>query len=196
MPSSGIVSTPTAQMSAPGVKLEQSRNEALEKIMFAKPLLSHVSCSFNVAMWAKDVIMAWDGLVKVGKEEGLTAFFEAAKLLGKEFKNDLKPVAILPRGGFASASSWGIIFPVDVLKSRMQTASSTNPLSLRCAFRAVYSEFGIHGFYRGWSAAVLRAFPANGSLFLGVEMIHRVLRWFDASHTTSKQAGLVSCPLD
>ncbi|GMF13865.1 unnamed protein product [Phytophthora lilii] len=103
-------------------------------------------------------------------------------VLGKESKNDLNPVAILASGGLAGATSWGIMFPVDVLKSRMQTASSSGPLSLRGAFRAVYSEFGIHGFYRGWSAAVLRAFPANGSLFLGVEMTHRVFRWFDARH--------------
>ncbi|CAI5702124.1 hypothetical protein KXD40_000495 [Peronospora effusa] len=151
----------------------------------------------------------WDCLVKVGKEEGLKGLFRGysalllrdvpfsffffgsyqaftstvAKVLGKESKNDLNPLAILASGGLAGASSWGIMFPADVLKSRMQTASSTEPLSLRGAFRAVYSEFGIHGFYRGWSAAVLRAFPANGSLFLGVEMTHRILRWFDARYT-------------
>ncbi|EEY53269.1 Mitochondrial Carrier (MC) Family [Phytophthora infestans T30-4] len=150
----------------------------------------------------------WDCLMKVGKEEGITGLFRgysalllrdvpfsffffgsyqaftsgSAKLLGNESKNDLNPAAILASGGLAGATSWGIMFPVDVLKSRMQTASSTGPLSLRGAFRAVYSEFGIHGFYRGWSAAVLRAFPANGSLFLGVEMTHRVFRWLDARH--------------
>lgn len=104
------------------------------------------------------------------------------KLLGKETKNDLHPVAVLASGGLAGATSWGIMFPVDVLKSRMQTASSPSPLSLRQAFRAVNAELGLHGFYRGWSAAVLRAFPANGSLFLGVEMTHRFFEWKDARH--------------
>ncbi|CAI5739246.1 unnamed protein product [Peronospora destructor] len=134
----------------------------------------------------------WDCLVKVGKEEDIKGLFRGysalllrdvpfsffffgsyqaftstvTKMLGKESKNDLNVLAILASGGLAGAFSWGIMFPADVLKSRMQTASSTDPLSLRGAFRAVYSEFGIHGFYRGWSAAVLRAFPANGSLFL------------------------------
>ncbi|KAE8901661.1 hypothetical protein PF005_g19428 [Phytophthora fragariae] len=153
----------------------------------------------------------WDCLKQVGKEEGIRGLFRgysalllrdvpfsffffgsyqaitsgAVKALGKESKNDLNPVTILASGGLAGATSWGIMFPVDVLKSRMQTASSTGPLSLRGAFRAVYSEFGIHGFYRGWSAAVLRAFPANGSLFLGVEMTHRMFRWFDARFTAA-----------
>uniref|UniRef100_M4BGI1 Mitochondrial carrier protein n=1 Tax=Hyaloperonospora arabidopsidis (strain Emoy2) TaxID=559515 RepID=M4BGI1_HYAAE len=148
----------------------------------------------------------WDCLVKVGKVEGMRGLFRgysalllrdvpfsfiffgsyqaftsgAVQLLGTESKNDLNPIAILASGGLAGASSWSVMFPVDVLKSRMQTASSTHLLSLRSAFRAIYSEFGIHGFYRGWSAAVLRSFPANGSLFLGVEMTHRLFRWSDA----------------
>lgn len=147
--------------------------------------------------------------MKVGKAEGIRGLFRgysslllrdvpfsfiffgsyqaftsgAVQLLGKESKNDLNPVAILASGGLAGASSWSVVFPVDMLKSRMQTASATHPLSLRSAFRAIYSEFGIHGFYRGWSAAVLRSFPANGSLFLGVEMTHRLFRWVDAKQS-------------
>ncbi|CEG47258.1 mitochondrial carnitine acylcarnitine carrier [Plasmopara halstedii] len=149
-----------------------------------------------------------DCFIKVGKADGLKGLFrgysalllrdvpfsflffgsyqaytsEMVKVLGKESKDHLNPVAILASGGLAGATSWSIMFPVDVLKSRMQTASSTNLLSLRGAFHAVNSEFGIYGFYRGWSAAVLRAFPANGSLFLGVEMTHRVFHWLDARH--------------
>lgn len=149
-----------------------------------------------------------DCLLKVGKEDGIKGLFRGysalllrdvpfsffffgsykaytsgmVKLLGKETKNDLHPVAVLASGGLAGATSWGIMFPVDVLKSRMQTASSPSPLSLRQAFRAVNAELGLHGFYRGWSAAVLRAFPANGSLFLGVEMTHRFFEWKDARH--------------
>ncbi|RLN78845.1 hypothetical protein BBJ28_00014526 [Nothophytophthora sp. Chile5] len=146
-----------------------------------------------------------DCLVKVAKKEGIAGLFRGysavllrdvpfsflffgtyqaitstvASLLGKESKNDLNPLYILTSGGLAGATSWGIMFPVDVLKSRMQTASASGTLTLRGAFRSVYSQHGIHGFYRGWSAAVMRAFPANGSLFLGVEMTHRAFRWFD-----------------
>ncbi|KAF4322563.1 hypothetical protein BBO99_00003850 [Phytophthora kernoviae] len=151
-----------------------------------------------------------DCLMKVAKEDGIKGLFRgysalllrdvpfsffffgsyqaitssAASLLGKESKNDLNPLCILASGGLAGATSWAIMFPVDVLKSRMQTASSNAPLSLRGAFRTVYSELGVRGFYRGWSAAVMRAFPANGSLFLGVEMTHRVFRWIDERQDT------------
>lgn len=106
-----------------------------------------------------------------------------AKVLGKASKNDLNPAFILASGGLAGATGWSVVFPADVLKAHMQTASQdagVTSLGLRGATRLVYSQYGIRGFYRGWSAAVLRAFPANGSLFLGVEMTHRFFRYIEA----------------
>ncbi|GLE04429.1 hypothetical protein PINS_up013371 [Pythium insidiosum] len=121
-----------------------------------------------------------------GCYEAYTSAF--ARALGKQSKDELNPLLILTAGGLAGASSWSIVFPADVLKSRMQTAAThsgaatgaTAPLGLRATARLVYQQHGIHGFYRGWAAAVLRSFPANGSLFLGVEMTHRVFRYWDA----------------
>lgn len=110
-----------------------------------------------------------------------------ASYLGKESKNELHPLLILASGGLAGATGWSVVFPADVLKAYMQTATqgaSTSggkaaPLGLRGAAQLVYSQYGIRGFYRGWSAAVLRSFPANGSLFLGVEMTHRFFRFIE-----------------
>lgn len=108
-----------------------------------------------------------------------------ARYLNKESKNDLNPFFILASGGLAGATGWSIVFPADVLKAYMQTASQgtaggpQTTLGLRAAARLVYSQHGIGGFYRGWSAAVLRSFPANGSLFLGVEMTHRFFRYLE-----------------
>jgi hypothetical protein len=109
-----------------------------------------------------------------------------ARALGKESKEELNPLLILTAGGLAGATGWSIVFPADTLKSHMQTASNTatSPSSpargLVATARHVYGQQGLHGFYRGWSAAVLRAFPANGSLFLGIEMTHRLFRYLDA----------------
>jgi hypothetical protein len=86
-------------------------------------------------------------------------------------KRELHPLAVLTAGGAAGATGWGIVFPVDVIKSRMQIG---NNVGFRAAAQAVWAQEGLRGFYRGWSAAVLRSFPANGFLFLGVEMTHRL----------------------
>ncbi|KAJ0403360.1 hypothetical protein P43SY_007111 [Pythium insidiosum] len=116
-----------------------------------------------------------------GCYEAYTSAF--AQALGKQSKDELNPLLILTAGGLAGASSWSIVFPADVLKSRMQTAAngqSAAPMGLGATARLVYQQHGLHGFYRGWAAAVLRSFPANGSLFLGVEMTHRLFRYIDA----------------
>jgi hypothetical protein len=86
----------------------------------------------------------------------------------------LNALGIYLAGGSAGAVGWGIAFPVDCVKSHMQTFQHpTLPqesISFRGAVAHIYlKRGGLPGFYRGWTAAVLRAFPANAGLFLGYE---------------------------
>ncbi|OQR92462.1 Mitochondrial Carrier (MC) Family [Achlya hypogyna] len=86
-------------------------------------------------------------------------------------RHDLHPLAVMLAGGAAGSTGWSFVFPADVIKSHMQIAGS---LSFRDATISVWRRHGVSGFYRGWNAAVLRSFPADGCLFLGVEMTHRL----------------------
>ncbi len=86
------------------------------------------------------------------------------------------------QGGLAGSTAWAIVFPCDVVKSRLQAgalssgAATTGAApSLFTAARALYAAGGVRVFYHGASAAVLRAFPANGALFLGYEMAMRLM---------------------
>jgi hypothetical protein len=72
-------------------------------------------------------------------------------------------------GGSAGATGWMVSFPIDSIKSRVQT--SPTPVSFIAVAKTVYKKLGIRGFYRGVSSAVLRAFPANAGLFLGYETV-------------------------
>jgi hypothetical protein len=76
-------------------------------------------------------------------------------------------------GGFGGAFAWSISFPMDSIKSKVQT-TDTN-LSIRQAAREIYQSAGWRGFYRGWTAAVIRAFPANAGLILGYEFVLKLL---------------------
>ena len=71
-------------------------------------------------------------------------------------------------GGLAGSTSWLVIFPLDVVKSRMQAGTARG--GALAAAAAVWREGGAKGFTRGYSAAVLRAFPANAALLWGVEV--------------------------
>jgi solute carrier family 25 ornithine transporter 2/15 len=83
-------------------------------------------------------------------------------------------------GGFAGMTAWTVVFPFDALKSRMQVGggnAAAGGTGLRGVLRAVLTEGGgVRALYRGWSAAVLRAFPANAALFWGVESAEALLK--------------------
>ena len=97
-------------------------------------------------------------------------------------------IATFLAGGTAGVAAWTLVFPADVLKSRMQVAHSpaagVGPLIARnsckptfmSTLRGVLQENGVRGLYRGWSAAVMRSFPANAALFWGVETADRLMR--------------------
>lgn len=79
-------------------------------------------------------------------------------------------------GGLAGASAWAVVFPADVLKSRAQVASSGPSVSMLATLRTILAEEGVRTLYRGCSASIARAIPANAALFWGVETSERFLK--------------------
>ena len=77
---------------------------------------------------------------------------------------DLNPGHLLAAGGVSGMVSWGVNYPVDVIKSRIQIDGFRGPViynSSRCCFRQLKSEVGWRGLYRGVTATLVRAFPTN-----------------------------------
>mmetsp|Transcript_23933 Transcript_23933/g.35135 ORF Transcript_23933/g.35135 Transcript_23933/m.35135 type:complete len:298 (+) Transcript_23933:40-933(+) len=86
----------------------------------------------------------------------------------------LNPFGIYLAGGFAGACAWSVTFPIDSVKSRIQTSPTS--ASFVSVMNAIFREQGIRGFYKGWSSAVVRAFPANAGLFLGYETAMKLMK--------------------
>lgn len=91
---------------------------------------------------------------------------------------DLGPLKVAFSGGIAGACFWTSVFPTDVVKSRVQTASARagKPENI---FKIIYTIFQKEGFrtlYKGLGPAVIRSFPANGALFLAYEGTERLLK--------------------
>ena len=73
-------------------------------------------------------------------------------------------------GGLAGISMWLIVTPFDVVKSRIQTAPES--VSSKETLKIIRQDVGKNGIkilYRGLSACIMRAFPANAACFLGYE---------------------------
>ena len=67
-----------------------------------------------------------------------------------------------------------LIMPFDVAKTRLQAGAEQGAV-LPLMVRLVRTE-GVGALFAGWTAAVVRAFPANAGLFAGVELMSRMLR--------------------
>jgi solute carrier family 25 carnitine/acylcarnitine transporter 20/29 len=71
-------------------------------------------------------------------------------------------------GGFSGALTWALIYPFDVVKTRIQTAPLETPIEKRrmvYMFRKVLDEHGWRFFFRGLGVTLLRAFPVNAIIF-------------------------------
>ncbi|KAJ9522426.1 hypothetical protein QJQ45_008285 [Haematococcus lacustris] len=75
---------------------------------------------------------------------------------------------------------WLSIFPVDCIKSAMQTDSIVRserkyPDFITTA-QKLWAEGGIKRFYKGFTPCIIRAAPANGVMLLTVEKVQALLK--------------------
>ena len=87
---------------------------------------------------------------------------------------DLSLPAVLTAGGAAGVAMWIPVFPVDTIKSRLQSAAG-NP-TIGGTISELYRKGGIKSFFPGFGPALARAVPANAATFLGVELAHKAFR--------------------
>ncbi|KAG9491974.1 hypothetical protein GDO78_000471 [Eleutherodactylus coqui] len=99
---------------------------------------------------------------------------------GGKSKDELGPIALMISGGFGGIALWLAVYPVDCVKSRIQVLSITGKQAgfMRTCANIVKNE-GILALYSGLKPTLIRAFPANGALFLAYEysrklMMHQV----------------------
>jgi solute carrier family 25 carnitine/acylcarnitine transporter 20/29 len=79
--------------------------------------------------------------------------------------------AISFAGGMAGVAMWVPVFPIDTIKSNLQ--SSDKPQSIGQVTKQIYRSGGFKAFFPGLGPALLRSFPANAATFLGVELAHK-----------------------
>jgi solute carrier family 25 (mitochondrial carnitine/acylcarnitine transporter), member 20/29 len=79
--------------------------------------------------------------------------------------------AVITAGGCAGVAMWIPVFPVDTIKSRLQSAEGRPTIG--GTISGVYRKGGIKAFFPGFGPALARAVPANAATFLGVELAHK-----------------------
>lgn len=108
---------------------------------------------------------------------GSALYFATYEYLKKSLTpegKDLSLGAITFAGGMAGTAMWIPVFPVDTIKSNLQ--SSDTPQSISQVTKGIYKKAGFKGFFPGLGPALLRSFPANAATFLGVEVAHKFFK--------------------
>jgi len=94
-------------------------------------------------------------------------------------KDDLAPWKLAACGALAGISYNSLSFPVDVIKSKMQTEEFvvTNGKKLGKGFLAtaadIYKAGGIRAFYKGCGITIARSVPSSGIIFVTYELLKR-----------------------
>eukprot|EP01035_Chromulina_nebulosa_P017283 gene17283-22819_t len=81
-------------------------------------------------------------------------------------------LATLFAGGLAGSASWGLIYPIDVIKSNIQI-SNGKPLSMIETSLKLLRKYGPTVFFRGFVTTVVRAFPVNAATFYVYELMKK-----------------------
>ncbi|KAG1466821.1 hypothetical protein G6F56_004616 [Rhizopus delemar] len=92
-------------------------------------------------------------------------------------KKDLSPVELMIGGGLGGMAYNASLFPVDVIKSQMQTDEQLMSAKGQRTFcqtaKDIYSAGGYKAFYRGCGITVARSAPTSAIIFLTYELLNR-----------------------
>jgi len=71
-------------------------------------------------------------------------------------------------GAFAGVCFWFAVFPIDVIKTKMQIDNFENPQykNMRDCIKQTYKSQGFGGFWKGLMPCLVRAVPVNGGSFV------------------------------
>ncbi|CAF9905363.1 MAG: carnitine transporter [Heterodermia speciosa] len=88
-------------------------------------------------------------------------------------QGELSLSAVTVAGACAGVAMWIPVFPVDTIKSRLQSAEGKPTIG--GTIRGLYANGGLKAFFPGFAPAMARAVPANAATFLGVELAHQAM---------------------
>lgn len=109
--------------------------------------------------------ITYEGLLKYSRRDGRT-------------RDEVGPITIALAGGAAGVVFWGLSFPIDVIKTKMQVASIEEyPRGSRDVIGAVLKNGGLRSLYYGYVPALTRAMVVHAGMFLGYEFSMKAMNW-------------------
>ncbi|CAG7720959.1 unnamed protein product, partial [Allacma fusca] len=120
----------------------------------------------------KGVFKGWG--ITLGREiPGFGFYFSTYEALTRGGREITTP-EMLMAGGMAGVASWIACFPMDVVKTRLQSDTQGKYMGTIDCIRKTMATEGYRAFFRGLNSTVIRAFPTNAATFTTVTWIMRL----------------------
>jgi len=113
------------------------------------------------------------------------AYFGVYELVKETLRSETEKPSNMPAwkylvsGGVGGMAYWSLTFPLDVIKSTIQTDKS-DPKDRKyknyfdCAGK-IYKQQGVKGLFRGFTPCIVRSFPANAACFWAYESVKKLM---------------------
>jgi len=98
--------------------------------------------------------------------------------LKNQKRSEVSPLKQILYGAMSGFALWFSIYPVDYVKSKLQTDAFGSDRKFSSAMdvvRKTYAAQGISGFFRGFVPCLLRCAPVNGATFAAYEISMKLL---------------------
>lgn len=90
-------------------------------------------------------------------------------------KNECGPLATLVSGALSGIALWTVIYPIDVVKSRVQASTNKMDISVWKSMIEITRNEGFTFLYSGLKPTLIRTIPASGAMFLCYEWTRKIL---------------------
>jgi len=169
-------------------------------VNFIESPIDLLKCKLQAQRGAGQYRGVWDCAKQLYSSRGIVAIYQglgattlrncpcfASYFYGFEFtkraltKKGEKPTLLtfFFAGGSAGFAFWGVWYPLDIIKTRMQI-DATDPKDRKyksivdCIGKILRNE-GPSAFFRGYMPSIVRAIPVNATIFLAVNATKRVV---------------------
>ena len=124
------------------------------------------------ALWVRDIPF---NCIFFGLYE--TLCYSQMQYWSQSSREEMSSMQVFVAGGLAGSCGWAIIYPVDVVKSHLQSQQKFHSVKkgIWKEMKRIIQMHGLKSFFKGWVPCVLRAFPANAALFTGYEFTYAQL---------------------
>ena len=125
---------------------------------------------------------AYSGIIPTICREspGYAVYFGTYDTLTKYYNNEMSMTKNFLFGGITGLVSWLVIYPTDLVKTKIQDKNNTKTLieiikNIWNAPNDKHPKFRIMNFYNGLSWALIRAIPLHAGVFTGYEISKKYL---------------------